>query len=72
MTSKEQNRKLKEAKKKTTTKKQNKKNNKQTELDYSKFNLFFKVIKSRESFGRVRERVPEAGGRRDKRVERGR
>ena len=35
-------------------------------LGHSRFNLFFKVMKSRKGFGRVRERVPEAGGRRDK------
>ena len=35
-------------------------------LGDSKFDLFFKVVKSGKSFGRVRERVPEAGSRRDK------
>ena len=35
-------------------------------LGHSNFNLFFKVMKSRKSFRRVRERVPEVGGRRDK------
>ena len=54
-------------KKKTTTKKNTQRQ--RQKLGQSRFNSFFKVIESRNSFGGVRERVPEAGGRRDKRVE---
>ena len=54
--------------KKTTRKekKQKKAQRQRQKLGHSRFNLFFKVIESRKSFGGVRERVSEAGGRRDK------
>ena len=61
--------KQKKQNKKTRKRKKNKKNYTKTKqkLGHSRFNSFFKVIESRKSFGGVKEeRVPEAGGRRDK------